>query len=210
MFYFFKEVLSHYLFRLILMCVCVSSCVVMYVHVWNDNLRWIPNWVWLTALLFINIVKLGYNELSVSKTKIFTLFCFWVRYSHNHYHYRYNWVCLVDFVKLKKVKYSKCIKELDLTLVREANGLFLRHFWPLLERAIFFKAAGVVAKIGSNLKSNHQSQIKLLQIPDTHCIKTILSKYFLNLNNTSFRPVKIVYFQKAANKWNNLKSSFLS
>ena len=35
------------------------------------------------------------------------------------------------------------------------------HFWS--------KAAGALAKIGSSLKQNHYNQVKLDQIPDTHC-----------------------------------------
>jgi hypothetical protein len=33
--------------------------------------------------------------------------------------------------------------------------LFLSRLWPLLNRALFFEAAGAVSKIGSSLKSNH-------------------------------------------------------
>ena len=33
-----------------------------------------------------------------------------------------------------------------------------------------FEAAVAVAKTGLSLKPNHHSQVKLVQIPDTHCM----------------------------------------
>ena len=36
----------------------------------------------------------------------------------------------------------------------------------LLKQVVFFEAAGVVSKIGSSLKPNHQNQVKLVQNPD--------------------------------------------
>ena len=48
---------------------------------------------------------------------------------------------------------TECVKkDLDLTLVIEARWLFVSLFWPLLKRAEFFLAAGVVTKNGLSLK----------------------------------------------------------
>ena len=52
-------------------------------------------------------------------------------------------------------KDNVCIRDLDITLDKEARWLFLSPFWPLLKWAIFFEAAGAeVASIGSSLKSD--------------------------------------------------------
>jgi len=44
-------------------------------------------------------------------------------------------------------------------LPNKAIWLFLSFYWPLLKRASFYEAAGVVVKIGLSLKPNHLYQI---------------------------------------------------
>ena len=48
--------------------------------------------------------------------------------------------------------------------------LFLSHFWPLLTWAKLIWAVGQLPKISLILKPNQLNQVKLVQIPDTHCI----------------------------------------
>ncbi len=54
----------------------------------------------------------------------------------------------------------------------DTNGfskmIFWSQFWPLLKQASFLEAAGAVSKISLSLKSNHNWQIKLAQIDETH------------------------------------------
>ena len=46
----------------------------------------------------------------------------------------------------KSIKNILWIRDLDLTLVKEAKILFLRHFETFLKRVVFFEAAGAIAK----------------------------------------------------------------
>ena len=62
---------------------------------------------------------------------------------------------------LFKNKFNVCIRDLDLTLEREARWLFFGHFWPLLNWVVFFEAAGAVPKMGMCLKSNLQIKLSL-------------------------------------------------
>jgi len=62
---------------------------------------------------------------------------------------------------------------------------FLCHFRPRLERAVIFEAAWKTAKISLSLKPNH-NQVKLVKIPDTHCIKASKGRLFINN-----RPAKV-------------------
>ena len=49
----------------------------------------------------------------------------------------------------------------------------------------FEEASEAVTKIGLYLKPNHYNQVKLVQIPDTHCIETnSLFKHFLDSSET--------------------------
>ncbi len=43
--------------------------------------------------------------------------------------------------------------------INDASSLFLSQFWPFLNRALFFEAAGAVLKIGLSLKPNHHQEI---------------------------------------------------
>ncbi len=59
--------------------------------------------------------------------------------------------------------------------------IIFESFWQVLYQVWNSEAAGVVAKIGSCLKSNHQKQIYLAQIGETHCRNTSrrqATKYF--------------------------------
>ena len=55
---------------------------------------------------------------------------------------------------------------------QKSRWLFLSQFWPLLKQAAFFEAAGTVVEIGSSLNIRNFNQVRLVQIRDTHCIKT--------------------------------------
>ena len=62
-------------------------------------------------------------------------------------------------------QFSVCNSDLDLTFGKEVRIPFLSHFWPHLQKAVFYKAALSIAKIGLSIKSNSHNQIKLVQIP---------------------------------------------
>ena len=49
----------------------------------------------------------------------------------------------------------------------EVRRLFLSHFLTTTEASSNFHAPGAIAKICTSLKQ--QSQVKLVQTPDTHC-----------------------------------------
>ena len=65
---------------------------------------------------------------------------------------------------------TKCISELALTLVKVVRWLFFGHFFTLLMWATIFGIDWSLPKIGLSIKSNNPSQVKTIQISDTHGI----------------------------------------
>ena len=47
------------------------------------------------------------------------------------------------------------------------------------EASCIFEAAGAAAKIGLSLKPNQHKQVKLVQIPNTHCSIVFTMRFFL-------------------------------
>ena len=66
-----------------------------------------------------------------------------------------------------------CIRVSDWTLLKVPRWLFVCHFCPLLMWANIFVAVCSLPEIGFNLKLNHHIQVKLIQIPATHCIRNL-------------------------------------
>ena len=79
--------------------------------------------------------------------------------------------------------------------INEVQWLFLGQFWPLLKPASFFEASGAVVEIIWSLQIMNFNQVKLAQIPETHCRSFFIFRHgqkmihFL-LHNPSFGQVK--------------------
>ena len=69
--------------------------------------------------------------------------------------------------------------------INEPRWLFLSQFWPLLNQASFYKAAGAVLKIGLSLKPNHHLQFQLAQISEVLCSRVFEELTLLTTNKVN-------------------------
>ena len=104
-------------------------------------------------------------------------------------------------------KYSSlivpCVRIVNRTLAKVSRSIILRHFWPLLNQASFFEAAGATTKIVSTLKPNHNGQVMLALIPDTHDMLFQFS--YLNIFCGFRITLPFTFTQKAKERKNGSK-----
>lgn len=88
--------------------------------------------------------------------------------------------------------YTACIRDLDLTLVKVANLLFLGRFSPIIKQTTYFDEAPTLTDICLSFKSIHKGRFKIVQIPNIRSKR--LYKLKKDISVFFYKPIFLLSF----------------